>query len=566
VDDAVWTLTPPSAAAAGLAAAFGLPLPLGQVLVNRKIEDPETARRFLFGGLSDLHDPFLLAGMADAVERIFGAIGRGEKILIFGDYDVDGVLSVVVLHTALTALGARVDYFIPDRLRDGYGLKDAHVAVAAERGSSLVISVDCGIKASGFVRRAREAGIDVIITDHHQPGDEIPDALAVLNPALPGSSYPCRHLAGVGVAFKLVQALFGRAARPKDDLAPFLKLVAMGTIADVADLRGENRILVKHGLRDLETATDPGLRSLIEVSGLTGRRISEGDVGFRLGPRINAAGRMGRTDLAPRLFLSDSPEETASLARELDALNARRQTAEEKIFKQASERITSRGLAARYKILILGDETWPRGIIGIVASRLKESFLRPVVLLSYEGGMAYGSGRSIAGFSLIDCLESCRDVFLSHGGHPLAVGCSLARDRVPAFREAADRVAAERIPDDALRRKLGLDARLSFSEIDRALWDGLSLLDPYGVGNPRPVFLAEGAEIAAPPQRLQGRHAKFLVRQDGRTIEAIGWDRAAWAGGVAKGDRVDLAFTLQSSVYLGEERAYLGLGGLRRSR
>ena len=565
MDDAVWIVAEPSGTAADLAAALGLPPAIGQILFNRKITDAETARRFLFGGTADLHDPFLLAGMEEAVGRVLQAVENGERILIFGDYDVDGILSVVMLHKALSTLGAKVEYFIPERLSEGYGLKDEHVGVAVERGAALVISVDCGIKASGFVRKARERGIEVIITDHHQPGDEIPDALAVLNPVLPGANYPDRRLAGVGVTFKLIQALFERTGRTAA-LRHYLKLVSIGTIADVAELRGENRILVKHGLRELDNVANPGLRSLIDVSGLRGRRISEGDVGFRLGPRINAAGRMGRTELAVRLFFSTSAAETDALARELDGLNAKRQAEEETIFKQAAERVRTRGLVRRYKILILGDSGWNRGVIGIVASRLARVFQRPVILFSCDGEKAQGSGRSVPEFSLIECLDACRDAFLSYGGHPQAVGCTLECGRIPEFRETANRVAAERISEDALRRKLRIDARLGFSDINGPLWDALSLLDPYGIGNPRPVFLVENAEIASPAQRLQGRHVKFLVRQNGWTVEAIGWDRAAWAESVSKGDRVDLAFSLQTSTYLGETRLYLGLEGLRRSQ
>jgi single-stranded-DNA-specific exonuclease len=563
MDDALWAVAPPSENAAFLAAETGLPRTIGQVLVNRGVTTAEAARRFLYGTLSDLHDPFLLARMEDAVGRIRQAIEGGETILVFGDYDVDGILSVVMLHKALASLGARVSYFIPERLRDGYGIKDEHVALAAARGAKLVVSVDCGVKAVGFVQKARSLGIDVIITDHHHPGPELPRAVAVLNPALPGSGYPDRHLAGVGVTFKLIQALFARSGRT-GVLRHYLKLVSIGTIADIADLRGENRILVKHGLRELDGVSRPGLRSLIDVSGLRGKRISEGDVGFRLGPRINAAGRMGETEVAVRLFFSTSKEESEALARRLDALNAQRQAAEDKIVNQAEERIRSRGLLSRYKIIILGDEAWHRGIIGIVASRLKDAFLRPVILLSYDGDKAYGSGRSIPDFSLIDCLESCGDVFLSHGGHPLAVGCTLLRSRIPDFREAANRIAA-RIPEEALRRRLRIDARIGLADIDGPLWNGLELLDPYGVGNPRPVFLAEEVEVVGPPRILQARHAKFLVRQDGRTFEAIAWDRAEWASTVAKGGLVDLAFSLQTSSYLGEERPYLSLDGLRRS-
>lgn len=563
MEEYAWNLPEPRPEAAGLAAALGLPLPLAQVLANRKILDPAAAEKFLHGTLADLHDPFLMTGMAAAVDRIDRAVESGEKILIFGDYDVDGVLSMVMLHRALSSMGGQVDYFIPERLTEGYGIKDEHIGVAAERGAKLVISVDCGIKAVGFVRRAKELGIDVIITDHHLPGLELPDALAVLDPAVPGGNYPERNLAGVGVAFKLIQALLARRGR-SSLLRHYLKLVSIGTIADIAELKGENRILVKFGLRELDDVANPGLKSLIEVCGLRGKRITEGDVGFRIGPRINAAGRMGHTELAVRLFFATAPDETRALAKRLDELNAERQATEERIFEQAAERVRAGGLAEKYKLLVLGSDAWHRGVIGIVASRLKEAFSRPVLLFAYVDGKAFGSGRSVSDVSLIECLDECRRFFLSYGGHPYAVGCTLRCEDLPELKRALNAAAAGRIPDEQLKRKIRIDAELAFSDITGGFLECHAQLDPFGVGNPRPVFLARGAEVVAPPQSLQGKHAKMLLRRDGRTFEAIGWDQAAWVRDIAKGDRIDAAFTLQTSTYLGEERMYLGLEGVRK--
>jgi len=562
MNERIWNIAPPAAAAPELAAAFGLPPVIGQILANRGLADVESARFFLEGRLEDIPDPFRLSGMAAAVDRIMKAIDGGESILIFGDYDVDGVLSTVMLHKALTTLGGKVDYFIPERLKNGYGIKDNHVDVVVERGARLVISVDCGIKSVGFVRAAGAAGVDVIITDHHLPGAELPTALALLDPVLPGSDYPDRNLAGVGVVFKLIQALFQKAGRTSV-LPHYLKLVAIGTVADIVELRGENRILVRRGLAELGKVANPGLRSLMETCGLAGRPVTVGDIGFRLGPRINAAGRMGRTDLALRLFFSESVAETAALAGELDVLNRRRQEAEDSILSEAGERVRAGMLDRDFKILILGDEKWHRGIIGIVASRLKETFSRPVVLFSYADGLAFGSGRSISGFSLIDCLEEARPLFLSYGGHRQAVGCTLRRESLPDFKAAMNRAADARLSFDDLRPSISIDARLDFSDIGADLWRGLARLEPHGVGNPRPVFLTEGAVVAAEPRKLKDRHVKFVLRKDGRTFEAIGWDRVAWAGRFAAGERIDCVYTFQTSTYLGEERPYLGLEDLR---
>jgi single-stranded-DNA-specific exonuclease len=564
MDESIWKLSEPREEAGQLAAELGIPLPIAQILINRRITEPESARRFLYGSIDDLYDPHLMAGMKEAVDRVLGAIERGEKILIFGDYDVDGVLSVVMLHKALESLGADVGYFIPERLKEGYGIKDEHVEVATGRGAHLVISVDCGIKANGFVRKAKEKGIDVIITDHHLPGPELPDALAILNPLVPSSNYPDKNLAGVGVAFKLIQALLERKGKTAQ-LRHYLKLVSIGTISDVAKLKGENRIFVKQGLKELGDVSNIGLKSLIDICGLKGKKISEGDVGFRIGPRLNAAGRMKNADLAVKLFFSESMKDALPLARILDKLNSERQTTEEKIYTEAYERVKMKDFDKRYKILIMGNEEWHPGVIGIVASKLKDTFYRPVILFSYGDGKARGSGRSISEFSLIDCLKECQNYFLTYGGHELAVGCTLERERLPAFKQAANAVAESRITDEDIRRKIPIDARLGFKDISDSFLECLSLLSPFGVGNPRPAFLTEGAEVLSPPQSLkEGKHAKFLLRQSGRILEAIGWGKGEWTSRVRKGDRIDVAYGFQFSSYRGEEKLYLSLAGLRK--
>ncbi len=562
MDDQTWVVAPPSAAAEAIASALDIPLPIAQVLVNRKIDDVETARRFLHGTLGDCPDPFLFKDMTAAVERIGAAIAGREKILIFGDYDVDGVLSTVMLHKALATLGADVEYFIPDRLKDGYGIKDEHLDIILERGARLVISVDCGIRAGGFAARAAAAGIGLIVTDHHRAGQDLPSADAVLDPVVEGSGYPDRALAGVGVVFKLIQALYERSGRSRS-LPHFLKLVAIGTISDVADLRGENRLLVKRGLEELRAVSNVGLRSLLDVCGLAGRKVSEGDIAFRIGPRINAAGRMGYADLAVRLFFARAEEETRELARRLDELNSRRQQTEDRIFKQASERVRERELDKRYKLLILGSEEWHRGVVGIVASRIKDAFNRPVILFSYEDGKAVGSGRSIADFSLIDCLEECRGLFSTFGGHTYAVGCTLPRESVPAFRETANAVAERRLTLEQLQKKLRVDTFLDFAAMDGRFFDAYGLLSPFGVGNPRPVFGTEKAEVTAGPQTLKDKHLKLWLRQGDRTFEAVAWDHLAWADRVGKGARLDVAYTLLFSHFQGKERLQLQLEGIR---
>jgi len=562
MNSAIWVVNPPRPEAEVLAQALSLPPAIARVLVNRKILTEEAARAFLFGDLAELYDPYLMKGMDRAVARIEEAIAKGEKILVFGDYDVDGVLSTVMLMKALTSLGAKVEYFIPERLTDGYGIKDEHVEIPVQKGAGLVISVDCGIKAVEFTARAKEKGIDVIITDHHRPGETLPDAVAVLNPVLADSGYPDGSLAGVGVAFKLIQALLEKSGKAAG-LPHYMKLVSIGTVADVAELKGENRVFVKHGLKGLRNVSNLGLRSLIEACGLGNRKISEGDLGFRLGPRINAAGRMGMTDLAVRLFFSESSEESQALVRKLDDLNAQRQKTEEKIFNDARERIEERGLDKKYKCLVLGSPDWHRGVIGIVASKLKDRFNRPVVLFVYENGKAHGSGRSIPEVPLIDFLEDCRHLFLSYGGHKLAVGCTLPTERMAAFKEALNPLAEARISEDNLTRKIKIDGPLEFAAVDDRFLESFALLFPFGVGNPKPLFLAENVEVISEPQVLQRKHLKFLARQNGRVLEALGWDKAEWRHVVRRGSRVSLAFSLMMSEYLGAQKVSLSIEDLK---
>ncbi len=562
MNDVAWLVHPPRAEAEALAEALSLPPAIARVLVNRKILTVEAARAFLFGGLDKLHDPYLMKGMDRAVARIGKAVAGGEKILVFGDYDVDGVLSTVMLVKALRTLGAQVEYFIPERLTDGYGIKDEHVRIPVERGATLVISVDCGIKAVAFTALAREKGVDVIVTDHHRPGETLPDAVAVLDPILPDSGYPDPGLAGVGVVFKLVQALLEKAGR-STGLPHYMKLVSIGTVADVAELKGENRLFVKHGLEGLRNVANTGLRSLIEACGLGRRRISEGDLGFRIGPRINAAGRMGMTDLAVRLFFSEDPAESQALVQKLDELNAQRQRTEEKIFNEARDRVEDRGLDKKYKCLVLGSPDWHRGVIGIVASKLKDRFNRPVVLFSYENGKAHGSGRSISDVPLIDLLEDCRHLFLSYGGHRLAVGCTLATDRMAEFKATLNPLAEARIPQDSLHKTIKIDGPLDFSAVDDRFIETLARLVPFGVGNPKPLFMADNVEVLSEPRVLQGKHLKFLARQNGRVFEALGWDKADWRHILHRGSRVSLAFSLMTSEYLGEQKTNLSVEDLK---
>ena len=564
MSETVWILNPVSEQAKNISATLGIPLEAAQILVNRGIDGAEQVHRFLYGTMSDLHDPFLMNGMREAVQRIQKAISRQERILIFGDYDVDGILSVVTLSKALESLGGHVDFFIPDRLKEGYGLKEKYVDLAEQRKAGVVISVDCGVKAVAFVEKAKQRGIDVIITDHHQPGASLPRAVAILNPAIPDSGYPFKNLAGVGVVFKLIQALFEGDPR-SSQLPHYLKMVSIGTVADIAELKDENRIFVKFGLKGLESVKNIGLKKLMETCGIKQRRISVGDVGFRIGPRINAAGRMGMTDLAVQLFFTESSYEVDKITRELEKLNSRRQKVEEKVFSQAKKFIEKRRLDSRYKILILGCEEWHRGVIGIVASKIKDAFYRPVILFAYENGKASGSGRSIRDFSLIGCLDKNKDFFHNYGGHTMAVGCELDQQDMASFKSLINAYASTGLTNEKLKRKIRIDARIEFEDITGATLDILSMLSPFGLGNPKPVFLTEQAEIVAPPKKIQGKHSKFLLQKNSRIFESIGWRKGEWADELWAGDRIDMVYSLTTSEYLGEERLVLSLEDIKKA-
>ncbi|MFB0565041.1 MAG: single-stranded-DNA-specific exonuclease RecJ [Candidatus Aminicenantaceae bacterium] len=558
MNTSLWIVSPPKDEANKLAQELDLPVEIAQIIANRGISNPESAYKFLFGTLDDLYNPHTMRDMKVAIARIKQALSRDEKIIIFSDYDVDGILSVVMLTKALETLGGNVEYFIPNRLKEGYGLKDKYFDFVLNKKASLIISADCGIKATGFVQKAKEKGIDVIITDHHLPGEKLPEALAILNPALPDSGYPDKNLASVGVVFKFIQALFEHETY-SSSIPHYLKLVAIGTIADIAELRGENRIFVKYGLKGLENVSNIGLKSLMDTCGLRGKNISVADIGYRIGPRINAAGRLGNADLAVQLFFSKSLPESLELVNHLDILNTKRQKIEEKILAQAMEKIKVRSLDKRYKLLILGCNEWHRGVIGIVSSKLKDIFYRPVILFAYENGRAYGSGRSITELHLINCLNGCKDFFLSYGGHMQAIGCVLPREKMNSFKKAINSLANEMLAKEELRRKIRIDAKIDFNSINFDFLEKYFLLFPFGRGNPKPVFLTERAEVVSIPHKIQNKHTKLLVRQKDRTFEAIGWDKPELAQSIKKYAIVDLVYSLQFSEFLGEEKISLSV-------
>jgi single-stranded-DNA-specific exonuclease len=564
----VWQHLPcDDAEAAALASALDLHPTVARLLCLRGLADPEAAARFLQPSLEHLHDPMRLADMAPAVARLEQAIARRERIAIHGDYDVDGITSTVILRRALEMLGGDVVHFIPERLRDGYGLQPAAIERLHADGVSLVVSVDCGIRGTDAARRARELGVDLIITDHHEPDGELPAAFAVINPKRHDCTYPDKSLAGVGVALKVVQALCSRAGKGKW-LAAFVKIAAIGTLADVVPLIGENRVIARLGLASLTRGPHTiGLRALLECSGLTGRTIDSYQVAFMLAPRVNAAGRMSTPDIATRLLLATDEAmdaETRALAQQLNDENLRRQQEEAELVTQARKAIETDPAVGAHNVLVVGGAGWHRGVIGIVASKLVDAYHKPAIVLSVDGDVAHGSCRSIPDFDMLGALERCADLFVRFGGHRQAAGLTMEAARVPEFRQRINSWADHVLDPDQLRPRLRIDAALPLNGITHDLVRGLDSLGPFGMGNPRPVFHASPVAIVDGPRTLKERHLKMTFSQQGRRFRGIAWRAAERAEFLEKHrSGLNLAFSLDRNEYQGETYLELSVCDIR---
>jgi single-stranded-DNA-specific exonuclease len=535
-----------------LAAALGMRRPAARVLIHRGYTDPACARRFLDAPLEDLHDPFLMRDMDTAAARLLDAVRRQESILLYGDYDVDGTTSVVILKKAIELAGGRASCYIPNRLREGYGMRVDVVEQAALSGVKLLVSADTGIRAAEAVARAGALGIDVIVTDHHLPDAALPPACAILNPKRPDCSYPEKNLCGVGVVFKLADALFRSldwpAERRRQVLESFLKLVAIGTVADVVPLSGENRILVKHGLKGLSAVRNPGLRALLDSAGFAeGESPSARQVAFQIAPRMNAAGRMADAGGVVDLFLTGDPVRARTIAAQLDQLNQERQQAEAEMLRSILDQCLAAPVTSGDRALVFSGPDWHRGVVGIVASRLVDRFVRPVVVLGEdpETGLAHGSGRSIPAFHLLEALESMHEIFTQFGGHRQAAGVTLPAHRIPEFRNRLNDHALERLTEEDLVRAIEIDALLDVPEVDEASVTEVLSLAPFGYGNPPPVFAVCGAEVAAMPTVLKEKHLRLSLRQKGQTLKVMAWNAADRAEDLRAGATIDAAITLE---------------------
>ena len=568
-----------SAEAQKIAQTLGIGYPTAYLLVKRGYRTPEAAASFIRLENELFHDPFLLPDMEKAVNRIKTAIKNGEKTVIYGDYDVDGVTSVSLLYLYLTSKGASVSYYIPNRVGEGYGVNAEAIDKLANEGNTLMITVDTGVTAIDEAKYCASLGCDMVITDHHECREELPDAVAVVNPKRPDSIYPFSSLAGVGVAFKLITALEISLARDSGTseeealkrVCEYVDLAALGTVADVMPLRDENRLIVSMGLSLMEKRPRHGIKALLDAaengkSNGKKRKITSSTVGFTLAPRINAAGRMATAVKAVELFLSPDPEGASLVAEELCRINVLRQNEENKIVEELRERIEHDPLLKNSAVMVLENEGWNHGVIGIVSSRVTEKYGKPSILISLENGMGKGSGRSVPGLNLVEALSYCSSLLEKYGGHELAAGLTVREENLADFRDRINEYATTRLGTSEPQVSLDIDCELYPSEIGIALASELELLEPCGVDNPVPTFASFGLEIAEMIPMGQGKHTKFILSGEGKRFAAVMFGTAPESTGFVQGDCVDIAYRLGINEYMGNRSEQVLIRDVRLNR
>ena len=560
-----WVLpsAPDAAAIAVLASELHLPPVICELLLRRGFSTVDGAKRYLRPRLDQLHDPSLMLGMDLAVERLVRAIRAGERIVIHGDYDVDGMSSTAVLLRTIRRLGGNAIPFIPRRIEDGYDLTMAGVNAAIAAAAKVLVTCDCGTNALVPVEAACNASIDVIITDHHLPSGPLPLCLAVLNPKQDGCEYPDKDLAAVGIAFKLALALTRAMGASEDEVYRMLDLVALATIADVAPLRGENRVLARAGLKVLRETTNLGLRALMRASGLEGKPLNAGRVGFILAPRLNAVGRLGHALRGVELLMSENEHEANAIARELEELNRRRQDVDRKTLARAREMIDALDLDATHGI-VLAEDGWHPGVIGIVASRLLEEHGRPVLLIALDGEEGKGSGRSISAFDLHGALAECRDLLVRFGGHRAAAGVTVARENVPELARRFNEIALAQLSASDLVAELRVDLEVPISSANLELEALLRHFEPFGPSNPTPVLVSRDVRLAAPPRLMGDGHLKLRLLTDTGELEAIGWGMASLASELDVATPFDIAYRLERDDWNGAQRLQAKIAAVRR--
>lgn len=557
----VWQVRPAQTGAQALSQQLSISPILAQLLLNRNLIEMPRVQSFLSPKLTDLIEPTRMPGLTAAVHRLLQAVQDKEKIAIYGDYDVDGITSVAILWHLLQMLEADVDYYIPHRIDEGYGLNDEAVRQLAEAGTQLLITVDCGITAVRQVRLARELGMEVIVTDHHQPDAELPQAEAIVHPLL-DANYPNPASAGAMVAFKLawgVAEAYKTGGKMPEALRQYLlnatTLAGIGTIADVVDLRGENRVLAGYGLRALEKSNLIGIRALVETAQLGGGEVNSYDVAFRLAPMLNAAGRMGHARLAVELLTTDSQVRALYISQYLKEQNRLRQKCQQDIFKQAKARILQSGLNhPDRKTIVLADEGWHTGVIGIVASRVIDEFYRPTIMINTSNGLGQGSGRSIEGFNLHGALAACSEHLVSFGGHEMAAGLKIETSKIAAFAEAFETFAQTHLQQGALESFLDIEAETRISDFNERVMKELRSLEPFGQGNPRPMFATRGVRLIAPPRRVGTRndHLQLSIADASGAVRCIGFGMGALEKKLVETDTFSVAYEPQHNTYNGK--------------
>ena len=552
--------------------ALGVGRLMATLLANRGLDDPAEARRFLDPRLADLPDPFAMKGMAAAVDRILAALDAGERICIWGDYDVDGVTSAAQLLAFFEAIACPAEYFVPDRFVDGYGLAEPRIRELAARGVDLLITVDCGVSAVAEVAVANELGLDVIVVDHHQVPPVVPDALVVLDPVQSGCLYPYKGLAACGVTFMLLIALRQRmraqgrfSGAPQPDLRRWLDLTAIGTVADMVPLTGVNRVIVARGLRVITSGQRPGVEALCKVAGVEAGRVTAGRIGFHLGPRINAAGRVAHAGAGVELLTTRDPAAARTTAEQVDAWNLERRELQQAVFEEACAQVDAGPDPAERRAIVVASEGWHPGVVGIVASKLVERYHRPTVVLCLEGGVAKGSARSISGFRLVAHLRLIDELLVAYGGHDHAAGLTLAASDVERFAAALDDQARAALEPRHLRPRLSIDAAAPLDRVSFALVESLARLAPHGMGNPEPALLATGVLVR--DRRVVGKdgsHLKLTLDAGGDSLDAIAFGMAHLSP--EPGDLVDIVYVPEINWYRGNARLQLRLRGLRPQR
>jgi single-stranded-DNA-specific exonuclease len=544
--------------------ALSLPEIVCRLLLIRGYISAEEAKLFLRPKLDRLHDPLGFLSMDKAVERLARAVREQELVFIHGDYDVDGICSTTILTRVIRGLGGKAKPFIPRRIEDGYDLTDAGVDAAIASEAKVVVTADCGTGAVGPIARLCQSGVDVIVTDHHLPSGALPDCLAVLNPKRPGDGYPDKDLAAVGVVFKLALALARELGANDNFVWAMLDLVALATVADVAPLRGENRVFVRYGLKMLADTRNIGMRALLRASGLDGKQLTAGRIGFILAPRLNAAGRLGHAIRGVELLLTDNEHEANTIARELEELNQRRQDIDRATLEQAREKVLAMDLDETFGI-VLADDTWHPGVIGIVASRLVEEFGRPTVLIALSGDHGKGSGRSIPKYDLHGALGKAKDLLMRYGGHKAAAGVTIARDKVPEFAARFNEIARSMLTRADLIPEIRVDLEVSIDGMDGRLESLFRHFEPFGIGNPTPVLLARNVTIARPPRAVGKDGLKLVLDTGTGSLDAIAWGLASRAAEFQPGNKVDVAFRLERDDYRGESYLQARIADIRAS-